>query len=237
MVFGPRACALDTAHEITCKSWGTMNEAHVKSAVLTYVCKLASRRQKPIVTAEFTLGRSGTRADLALFAEDSIGIEIKTEFDTLRRLSGQMEAYSRYFERAIAVVAPKHVERVSENELFGASLWTYDHCGSLLEVRRGRPNSVSDEALVDLLTQAEQGTDDFHKVMTDRYGETSARFWRAVARRSVKPKDLRLLSRFAEKRDQAKDFVEKREARWAQWLLAQGCGGQISQSSSVSSAA
>lgn len=213
-----------------------MDEAHVKSTILTHVRKLAGKGQKPIVTAEFTLGSSGTRADLALFAEGSIGIEIKTELDTLRRLPGQMEAYSRYFELVIAVVAPKHVERVSKDELFGASLWTYDHRGSLREVRRGQPNSISCEALSDLLTQAERNKDDFRGAMADRYGETSAQFWQAVARRSVKPQDLRLLSRFAEKREQAKYFAEVREAQWASWLAAQGCD-QISQSSSVSSAA
>lgn len=213
-----------------------MDEAHVKSAILTHVRKLAGKGRKPIVTAEFTLGSSGIRADLALFSEGSIGIEIKTELDTLRRLPAQMEAYSRYFDLAIAVVAPKHIERVSEDELFGASLWTYDHSGLLRELRRGRPNSVSNEALVDLLTQAEQTAGDFREVMVNRYGKTSAQFWREVARRSVKPKDLRLLSRFAEKREQAKYFAEQRKAQWELWLAAQGCI-HISQSSSVSSAA
>lgn len=213
-----------------------MNEAHVKAAILTHVRSLAGRGQKPIVTAEFTLGSSGTRADLAFFTEGSIGIEIKTEFDSLRRLAGQMEAYSRYFDLAIAVVAPKHVERVNDDLLFGASLWTYDNQCSLNEVRRGKINSVSDAATADLLTQAELDASDFREAMSGRYGETSAQFWRAVARRSVKPKDLRLLSRFAERRDQARDLARKREVQWTKWLAAQGCG-QISQSSSVSSAA
>lgn len=213
-----------------------MDEAHVKSAILTHVGKLAGRGPKPIVTAEFTLGSSGTRADLALFAEGSIGIEIKTEFDSLRRLPNQMEAYSRYFELAIAVVAPKHIERVNKDELFGASLWTYDQRGSLREIKSGKLNSISREALFDLLTKAEKHTDNFRGVMSNRYGETSSQFWRAVSRRSVKPIDLRLLSRFAERRDQAQNLADKQNAKWAQWLTAQGCH-HISQSSSVSSAA
>lgn len=108
-----------------------MDEGQVKAAVLTRVREANGRRQKPIVTAEFTLGGSGVRADLAVFAETSIGFEIKTARDTLRRLPTQMAAYVRYFEHAVAIVAPYHVQHVTLDALHGGSLWTYDESGTL----------------------------------------------------------------------------------------------------------
>lgn len=198
-----------------------MNEGQVKAAVLTRVREAAGRRQKPIVTAEFTLGSSGVRADLAVFAETSIGFEIKTAKDTLRRLPVQMAAYARYFDHAVAIVAPSHVSNVAPDALHGGSLWTYDEGGTLRPLIEGEVNAVADEALVDLMTQAERRRGDFLAAITSRYGATSRQFWAAVSRRSVRSADLPLLSRFTEARMQARQLADEREAYWCCWMAAQ----------------
>lgn len=199
-----------------------MNEAQVKAATLSLVRQAAGRRQKPTVTAEFSLGDSGVRADLAIFDDELIGLEIKTEKDTLRRLSSQMAAYSRYFHRAVAIVAPCHLHNLNGEQLQGASLWTYDSRGVLTELHRGRVNEVYTTTLEGVLTKAERRKLDFRAAMNGRYGDTSKLFWRSVARRSIKPDDLSLLSRFADSRAQAKRFAAEREAQWSYWLAAQG---------------
>jgi hypothetical protein len=200
-----------------------MDEAHIKAASLSRVRQAAGRGRKPIVTAEFLLGDSGVRADLAVFGDELIGLEIKTEKDTLRRLSSQMAAYSCYFHHAVAVVAPCHVRNLTEEHLQGASLWTYDSRGLLTELHRGRVNHVSPATLESVLTQAERRKLDFAAAMKERYGRTSKLFWQSVARRSIRPDDLSLLSRFADSRAQAKRFAAEREAQWSHWLAAQGC--------------
>lgn len=198
-----------------------MNEAQVKAAVLTRVREAAGRRRKPIVTAEFTLGSSGVRADLAVFAETSIGFEIKTARDTLRRLPAQMAAYARYFDHAVAIVAPSHVPNILPEALHGGSLWTYDEGGTLRPLVEGQVNAVADEALIDLMTQAERRKGDFLAAITGRYDATSRQFWTAVSRRSIRSADLPLLSRFTEARTQARRLVSEREAQWERWLSAQ----------------
>jgi len=200
----------------------TMDEAKVKALVLTRVREAAGRRKKPVVTSEFSLGSSGVRADLAIFAETTIGVEIKTARDTLRRLSSQMAAYSRYFDHSIAVVAPCHLRNLTEDHLQDSSLWTYNDEGTLEVLRTGPRNVVEPNALTDVLTQTERRSLEFGTAMEQRYGETSATFWRSVSRRAIRPEDLSLLSRFAEAREQARRTAAERESRWSQWLTAQG---------------
>ncbi len=56
-----------------------MDEAAVKAQVLSHI-RQASGRRKPTLTAELTLGTSGTRADVAVLSDaELIGLEIKTE--------------------------------------------------------------------------------------------------------------------------------------------------------------
>lgn len=198
-----------------------MDEGQVKAAVLTRVREATGRRRKPIVTSEFTLGSSGVRADLAVFAETSIGFEIKTTRDTLRRLPAQMAAYARYFNHAVAIVAPCHVPNVAPDALSGGSLWTYDADGILRPLVEGQVNIVFDEALTDLMTQAERRRGDFLAAITGRYGTTSRQFWAAVSRRSIRSADLPLLSRFTEARTLARQLADEREANWSRWMAAQ----------------
>lgn len=198
-----------------------MDEGQVKAAVLMRVREANGRRRQPIVTAEFTLGGSGVRADLAVFADTSIGFEIKTAKDTLRRLPVQMAAYARYFDHAVAIVAPCHVRRIAEDVLHGGSLWSYDDNGILRTVIEGRTNVVRDDDLRELLTQAERRKVGFRQAIAGRYDATSRRFWTAVSRRSIRPADLPLLSRFTAAREQAIRLASERDAYWAQWSSAQ----------------
>jgi hypothetical protein len=200
-----------------------MDEKQVKAATLMRLREEYGRRRKPLITAEFSLGSSGVRADLVLFAEETIGFEIKTARDTLRRLPSQMEAYARYFDHSVAIVAPCHLPHLIDDHLYGASVWTYDDKGVLSVFRTGIANVVDDATLDDVLTQAERRTCDFSAAMKARYTATSRQFWRAVSRRSIRPDDLPLLSRFAINRAQARRFAEERDTRWSQWLAAQGC--------------
>lgn len=213
-----------------------MDEAKVKAATLSQVRAANGRACKPIVTAEFTLGSSGVRADLAVFADEMIGLEIKTEKDTLRRLPLQMAAYARYFHHVVAIVAPHHLRNLTADQLCGASLWMCDSEGMLTALHQGQVNVVAEAAAWDVLTQAERRKGDFGAAMEARYGATSRQFWKAVGHRSIRADDLSLLSRFADGRAQARRFTAERDVRWSHWLAAQGCL-QPCQSSSVSSAA
>lgn len=203
-----------------------MDEAAVKAQVLSHI-RQASGRKKPILTAELTLGTSGTRADVVVLGDaELIGIEIKTERDSLRRLPSQLEAYSRYFDHVVVVAASCHFAELAEIDLHGASVWRSTKDG-LDPVISGHPNSVSPLAYLDLMTRQEKKEvvakgdstvrEHYFDTFTRRYGHTSRDLWRSVARRKIKPEDVRLLSRFNERRAAVQAVAQEREERWQRW--------------------
>ena len=200
-----------------------MDEAQIKAATLACVRKASGRGKKPVVSAEFTLGSSGVRADLAVFSEETIGLEIKSDKDSLRRLPSQMYAYARYFDHVIAIIAPCHLKHLEIEQLYGASVWTYNQKGALILLHQGVKNTIEEAALLDVLTQAERRKGDFRSAIEARYGDTSREFWSSVARRPICPDDLPSLSRFSVNRARARQWAAQRETRWSHWLAAQAC--------------
>lgn len=203
-----------------------MDEAAVKAQVLSHI-RQASGRRKPILTAELTLGTSGTRADVAVLADaELIGLEIKTERDSLRRLPAQIEAYSRYFDHVVVVAASCHFAELAEMELHGASVWRSTN-GGLDAVITGQANSVLPRAYLDLMTRQEKKEvvakgdstvrEHYFDTFTRRYGETSRTLWQSVAGRKIKADDVRLLSRFNERRAAVQLVTQEREERWQRW--------------------
>lgn len=65
-----------------------------------------------IIVQELGLDQGSVRADVVRINGALHGYEIKGDRDTLRRLPAQMRAYGAVMERATAVVAERHVERV-----------------------------------------------------------------------------------------------------------------------------
>lgn len=203
-----------------------MDEAAVKAQVLSHI-RQASGRQKPILTAELTLGTSGTRADIAVLADaELIGMEIKTERDSLRRLPAQLEAYSRYFDRVVVVAAPCHFGELAEMDLCGAWVWRSTKDG-LDPVITGQANSIASLAYLDLMTRHEKKEvvargdatvrEHYFDTFKLRYGQTSRTLWQSVAGRKIKADDVRLLSRFNGCRMAFQLVAQEREERWQRW--------------------
>ncbi len=198
-----------------------MNEADCKAAALSYIRGTYGHGREPIVTLEFSLGSSGTRADLAVLGDKLIGFEIKTAKDTLRRLRSQMASYFSYFNEVVVIVARCHVKNITSTCLGRASLLTYDDDGRLETLKSGENNIVHNDALNDVMTQAERRKGNFLTAMENRYGRTSERFWTAVTGREIEIDDLPLLSRFAELRERERRLVNEQKNQWSQWIAAQ----------------
>jgi hypothetical protein len=202
----------------------------IAAAILMHVRRAAGRRKKPIVTREFTLGQSAVRADLALLGDEFIGIEIKGLRDNLKRFPAQMAAYSRFFNKTIAVVDNRHLRHIRDDTLCGAALWSFDINGELKEVKVGGPaHEIETKAYLETMTQQEKKRyvrpktleDDipviFRQVFESRYGPTSSQFWASVSRRRIHDDDLSMLSRFSEARLVSQRHSEERKNFWQQW--------------------
>ncbi|RYE39852.1 MAG: hypothetical protein EOP21_10185 [Hyphomicrobiales bacterium] len=213
-----------------------MDEAAVKAQIMGHIRRVSGRR-KPILTAELRLGTSGTRADVAVLADaELIGLEIKTARDSLRRLAVQLEAYSRYFDRVVVVAAPCHFAELAEMDLCGAWVWGSTDYG-LDPFIVGKTNSVSPLAYLDLLTRQEKKEvvakgdttvrEHYFDTFTRRYGQTSRMLWQSVAGRKIKSADVRLLSRFNERREEIAMMAQERRERWQRWQDAYAGMGEV----------
>lgn len=109
-----------------------------------------------VVFNEMSLARNVRRLDLGFVQRgEMVAIEVKSEKDSLFRFSGQVEEYLKYFDRVVAVVAPKFVDSVVAETENDVAVWMVSSSG-LKVIRKGRINrKVTKESLVDLMTKRE----------------------------------------------------------------------------------
>lgn len=169
---------------------------------------LASRRinSNSVIASEFPLADSSGRIDLAILTPTNFtGVEIKSERDSLRRLDKQIEAFSRYFDRLIVILAGKHGATLLELP-DNVELWKLTDRGLL----RTPSNSIKrqSETLFSLLPKrkrltlkgptAESATSariEFFQEFRRRYQDTSTEFWKKVEQDGlINTHDLAFLS-------------------------------------------
>lgn len=202
----------------------TMREAEIKAMVISALRAEGVITRSAAIANEYCIATSGVRADLAVMADCFVGVEVKSEADTLRRLDRQMTAYRAVFDRVILVVAANHRPAIDREALASVEVWTISDDGLIVEPSHCR-ESIEDR--IHLLTQEERrrwgrlaassSEDAFRAAFHARYGRTSDAFWKAVGRRKVNAEDLEVLSRFQPARLYAAEVRAERESGWAQW--------------------
>lgn len=108
-----------------------------------------------VVLEELGLCRGRVRVDLAVVNGLLHGFEIKSDRDTLRRLGGQVDVYSKVFDRTTIVVGERHVADTLAVVPDWWGVLRIDAAPSrprFRAIRRGRKNPGRDpRALVELL--------------------------------------------------------------------------------------
>jgi hypothetical protein len=204
-----------------------LDEGHLKASVLSKLRRDGLINQETPVASEFRLGSAPARADLALFGRTFIGVEIKSQFDTLRRLEAQLSAYGRRFEQSILVVAERHARAIAVESLGSIELWTLDRTGQITVVRKGVVLQ-RETGFASLMTleerrrflrtgSAESERSAFAAAFRARYGETSTRFWEAVRGRRITDTDIAMLSRYREGREKQAQLQQDRDVRRLEW--------------------
>lgn len=217
------------------------DEARLKALVLSMLRRNDRIGRDCLLASELRLPTGGARADLAVLGSELLGIEIKSPLDSLKRLDNQLAAYLRYFDRVLLFASRKHLPALTGPLIRNVEVWEFDETSGELkqhrEVCTDASCAVERRDELSFLNQAEvarlvspgrnwnaisdlrQGEKRqiLHAAFSRRYGDTSRAFWRAVARRDVRPEDLRRLSRYHDKRVRRRDSEKKREEYWAQW--------------------
>ncbi|WP_429002950.1 sce7726 family protein [Xanthomonas sacchari] len=210
-----------------------LSESDIKAIAIARLLRTGRITPNAIIANEYRLGSSGVRADLAVLDKRFIGLEVKSDRDSLRRLASQVKAYERYFDRTILVLAERHIPNL-EIDLSGIELWSVGSNGSIKTI--SKPTHLRSvalrEHLVDLLPsrqrarilESKQGvvfrnltTELFRAYFTDRFTATSRAFWDSTSNRDFEGADLSSLSVYKPIRNKAAEMAEKRAATLKRW--------------------
>lgn len=84
---------------------------------------------------EFGIANFTRRVDIILCKKESIlAFEIKSEFDSLNRLSGQITEYLNHFDKVTVIAASKHIKNVLIKTPSNVAVWEVTN--SVLKIRR-----------------------------------------------------------------------------------------------------
>jgi len=206
-----------------------VREPDIKATVLTHLRKAGDISSKSVVANEYAVGRTSVRADLAILQDEFIGVEIKSQYDSLRRLPRQLSVYRQFFDRTILVVAERHLSAALQFELQGVELWVTQ--GAKIKPVWVDMSVFERRSLMELLTEAQrvrwsgrmEGKDRsaFVAEFNARFGPTSEAFWTALGRRRATADDLSLLSRFRDLRIGQQRLLVERAQNWSQWAVTE----------------
>jgi hypothetical protein len=201
-----------------------IGEAEIKAAVLNRLKVQGRIDRRSTLASEFCLGRTGVRTDLAAWSDRLIGVEIKSELDSLRRLPSQLAVYRAHFDCTVLVLASRHLAATAALDLAGIEIWEFPSNGSLQTLQSGCVGPAQEPVWADLMTLAERrrfvdadGRAAFRAAFSHRFADKSREFWRAVRRRKIRAQDLTVLSRFRDMRLSQVASAEARKARWAEF--------------------
>ncbi|WAT26314.1 sce7726 family protein [Pseudomonas sp. GXZC] len=112
-----------------------------------------------VIINEMVVANWSRRADIAVANGRLYGFEIKSQFDSLKRLPGQLESFQQYFDKVLVVAAPKFISAIQRDYPEHIGILEVSAASGrprLRQVRAGRINEVKDVAkLTSLITKIE----------------------------------------------------------------------------------
>lgn len=129
-------------------------EARLKAAVIDRLYEKRFVDATAVLISEMVVDNWSRRADVVLANGKLWGFEIKSEADSLARLPGQIEAFSKTFEKLTVVVASKFETPAKAMLPEGVGLWVEVE-GQLIERIRPRASNLTKDAALQLMTATE----------------------------------------------------------------------------------
>lgn len=168
-----------------------------------------------VVVNEMVVANWSRRADIAVANGRLYGFEIKSQFDTLKRLSGQVESFQAHFDKVVVVAASKFIKKIEKDyppEIGILEVYELSGRHRIRQVRAGRIIEVKDiSKLTSLITKSE-----LERFVRQRRADILPGCSRAelvMACESMKTRDLRAYVLACIKQRYIKpfsDFLEKR---------------------------
>lgn len=126
----------------------TLNNIHeqkAKAVLLQYLLQKGVITEDVVIINELALEFFSRRADIALVNGSIEFFEIKSEADTLTRLPGQIETFSKFCDKLHVVGAACHIENILKNVPENVAVWQLDTQAGIKIIQRGRKNILRDK--------------------------------------------------------------------------------------------
>lgn len=197
-------------------------ESAIKSALIDRLFTKGEVCADAVIISEMVVDSWARRADVVLANGKLSAFEIKSDFDTLTRLPGQLESYRTFFERVVVVITPRFLEKVGKIVPDGVGIWVVDSDGAegIREKRRARTFDLTPDAAITLMTVT-----DLRRLLSANgvQGATRAsrRELEELARKLTK-KDLAVAARDSVKRrfrTHFKNFLNRRANQGTRYAL------------------
>lgn len=133
-------------------------DAQIRGPLLTWLRKLHTDDYSAKMFEEFKIPRPSARIDVAVVNGEMTGFEIKSDRDKLNRLSSQVPAFSRVFDRVTLVTTDKHLSLAKTKipKWWGILVFSGDNDFSVLRSSRTNKN-VDTESFLYTLSKYELG--------------------------------------------------------------------------------
>lgn len=162
-----------------------------------------------IISSELPLPERGIRADLAISTGTRlIGIEIKSDLDSLRRLDRQLKAYTETFDQTILLLGEKHAKTITSKNYSDVHIWA---------IEGGRIIKIQSPKLIVPRKNPQKNKREMIEKFNQRFRETSSIFWSNVSGRKINANDLLPLSRYYEARTEREKQKQELINLWASW--------------------
>lgn len=120
-------------------------EKEIKVAILNHLIEHNTITKNTTIINELVIDSFSRRADLVVINNNKlIAFEIKSEADSLVRLTGQVEKYLFYFDKIIVVSTKKHIDKIVENVPDRVGLWEFNNNDITIK-HRGRTKNISEK--------------------------------------------------------------------------------------------
>jgi hypothetical protein len=116
-------------------------EAEIRDLLVEHLAKTRQGSRAAFIAEMFFDGFS-RRADLILVDGTLSAFEIKSDKDSLDRLEGQLDTYSRFFEQVTVVCAARHLQKVQTLAAQGVGIWVVAGNGRFSVVRQAQTQAL-----------------------------------------------------------------------------------------------
>lgn len=118
-----------------------MTEAEIRNALISHLSASPVGAGAAFISEMFVNGFS-RRADLVMANGKLAAFEIKSERDTLNRLTGQLSTYSDFFEQVTVVCAEKHLPNVEALTDKRVGIWSINANGQISVIRNSKTTAL-----------------------------------------------------------------------------------------------